>query len=77
MMTPYEYLQQKGIKKLHQPWKRYNFSIEELVTFLNEYSAWRNVTLLEAYRDLSVESKNQLRLGLSENNQQSYIPFMD
>lgn len=77
MMTPYEYLQQKGIKKLHQPWKRYNFSIEELVTFLNEYSAWRNVTLLEAYTDLSIESKNQLRLGLSENNQQSYIPFMD
>ena len=77
MMTPYEYLQQKGIKKLHQPWKRNSFSIEELVAFLNEYSAWRNVTLLEAYTELSKENKSQLNLGFSENSQQSYIPFMD
>ena len=76
-MTPYEYLQQKGIKKLHQPWKRYNFSIEELVAFLNEYSAWRNVTLIEAYTELSKEGTSQFKMGISENNQQSYIPFMD
>ena len=77
IMTPYEYLQQKGIKKLHQPWKRYNFSIEELVAFLNEYSAWRNVTLIEAYTELSKEITGQFKVGISENNQQGYIPFMD
>jgi hypothetical protein len=65
-MTPYEYLLEKGIKKVHQPWKRYNLSIEELVAFLNEYSTWKNMSLLETYNELSKENKDQLRLNFSD-----------
>jgi len=36
-MDAKEYLLKKGIKKVHQPNKRFNLSIEELVTFLDEF----------------------------------------
>lgn len=36
--TAYEFLQRKGIRKVHQPHKRYNLTICELVDFLNEYA---------------------------------------
>ena len=66
-MTPYEYLQEKGIKKVHQPWKRYNLSVEELVAFLNEYSTCKNMSLLEAYSNLAEENKGQLRPNFPED----------
>jgi hypothetical protein len=65
-MTPYEYLQQKGIKKIHQPWKRYNFSIEELVSFLTEYSTRKNISLLEVYDGLSNIDNEQMNLNYSK-----------
>jgi len=65
-MTPYEYLQQKGIKKIHQPWKRYNFSIEELVSFLTEYSTRKNISLIELYEGLSNIDSKQLNLNYSK-----------
>jgi len=68
-MTPYEYLQQKGIKKVHQPWKRYNFSIDELVAFLTEYSASKNVSIREAYHRLSNYNKDQLSFKFNEKAQ--------
>jgi hypothetical protein len=64
-MTPYEYLQQKGIKKIHQPWKRYNFSIEELVSFLTEYSTRKNISLREVYEGLSNTSSDNLNINYS------------
>jgi hypothetical protein len=64
-MTPYEYLQQKGIKKIHQPWKRYNFSIEELVSFLTEYSTRKNISLKEVYEGLSNTSSDNLNINYS------------
>ena len=66
-MTPYEYLQQKGIKKIHQPWKRYNFSIEELVSFLTEYSTRKNISLLEVYDGLSNNTNDNLNLNYSKH----------
>lgn len=66
-MTPYEYLQQKGIKKIHQPWKRYNFSIEELVSFLTEYSSRKNISLKELYDGLSNIDNEQINLNYSKN----------
>jgi len=65
-MTPYEYLQQKGIKKIHQPWKRYNFSIEELVSFLTEYSTRKNISLMELYDGLSNNSNENLNMNYSK-----------
>jgi hypothetical protein len=65
-MTPYEYLQQKGIKKIHQPWKRYNFSIEELVSFLTEYSTRKNISLMEVYDGLSNNTIDNLNLDYSK-----------
>ena len=66
-MTPYEYLQQKGIKKIHQPWKRYNFSIEELVSFLTEYSTRKNISLNEVYDGLSNNTTDNLNLNYSKH----------
>lgn len=37
--TAYEFLLRKGIRKIHQPNKRYNLTISELVEFLNEFAA--------------------------------------
>ena len=64
-MTPYEYLQQKGIKKIHQPWKRYNFSIEELVSFLTEYSSRKNIVLKEVYDGISNSNNDKINLNYS------------
>jgi hypothetical protein len=36
--TAYEFLLRKGIRKVHQPNKRYNLTIAELVEFLNEFA---------------------------------------
>lgn len=36
--TAYEFLIRKGIRKVHQPQKRYNLTVSELVEFLNEYA---------------------------------------
>jgi len=38
METAQEFLLKKGLRKVHQPHKRYNLSIGELVDFLNEYA---------------------------------------
>lgn len=69
-MTPYEYLHQKGIKKIHQPWKRYNFSIEELVSFLTEYSNRSNISLLKVYDGLSNNTKEKINLNYSSKPHQ-------
>jgi len=37
-MSAHEYLLKKGFKKVHQPKKRYNLTIEELVTMLEEFA---------------------------------------
>jgi len=37
-MGAQEYLLKKGFKKVHQPKKRYNLSIGELVSMLEEFS---------------------------------------
>jgi hypothetical protein len=76
-MNPYEYLERKGIKKVHQSWKRYNFSIEELITFLNEYSVWKKLSILKARNDLSTENKDQLDLNFPEDNSTRYIQYRD
>jgi len=36
--TAQEFLHRKGIRKIHQPHKRYNLTISELVEFLNEFA---------------------------------------
>lgn len=36
--TAYEFLLRKGISKVHQPNKRYNLTVAELLEFLNEYA---------------------------------------
>lgn len=37
-MKAYEFLLEKGINKVHQPNKRYNLTVYELITFLEEFS---------------------------------------
>jgi len=37
-MNAYEFLLKKGIRKVHQPNKQYNFSVAELIEFLEEFS---------------------------------------
>jgi len=37
-MSAQEFLLKKGFNKVHQPKKRYNLSIEELVTMLEEFA---------------------------------------
>jgi hypothetical protein len=36
--TAHEFLLRKGIRKVHQPHKRYNLTISELIEFLNEFA---------------------------------------
>ena len=36
--SAYEFLLRKGIRKVHQPNKRYNLTVAELLDFLNEYA---------------------------------------
>jgi hypothetical protein len=38
METAKEFLRKKGLKKVHQPSKRYNLSVRELSELLDEYS---------------------------------------
>jgi len=38
MESAQEFLIKKGFRKVHQPNKRYNLSIAELIEFLNEYA---------------------------------------
>jgi hypothetical protein len=38
METAYDFLLKKGITKVHQPTRKYNLSIAELVEFLDEYA---------------------------------------
>jgi hypothetical protein len=40
-MSAKEYLLKKGFKHVHQPRKRYNLTIEELVIMLEEFSMLR------------------------------------
>jgi hypothetical protein len=37
-MKAYEFLLEKGINKVHQPDKRYNLTVYELITFLEEFA---------------------------------------
>jgi len=37
-MSAQEYLLKKGFKKIHQPKRRYNLSIEELIFMLEEFA---------------------------------------
>jgi len=41
-MSAQEFLLKKGFKKVHQPKKRYNLSIEELVKMLEEFAQHQN-----------------------------------
>ncbi len=54
-----EFLQKKGFKKVHQPKKRYNLSIEELVSMLEEFA-----TREKDYRIPDSQDIQQLKLGL-------------
>ena len=76
-MTPYEYLQLKGIKKIHQPWKRYNFSIEELISFLTEYSSRKNISLKEVYDGLPSNTTKNVNLNYSNSNTSQIISHME
>jgi len=54
METAYEFLERKGITKVHQPGRRYNLSIAELAEFLDEYA---NKTL----KEFLIQKKPQIR----------------
>ena len=58
-MSAYEYLSAKGFKKVHQPKKRYNLSIEELVNLLEEFAQYH-----QNYRIQNAIDMRQLKLGL-------------
>ena len=58
-MSAYEYLLTKGFKKVHQPKKRYNLSIEELVNLLEEFAQYH-----QNYRIQNAIDMRQLKLGL-------------
>jgi hypothetical protein len=44
-MNAYEYLQRKGVRKVHQPQKKYNLSVGELIQFLEEFARVKTVEL--------------------------------
>lgn len=54
-----EYLHKKGFKKVHQPKKRYNLTIEELVSMLEEFA-----TNEKDFRIPDSQDIQQLKLGL-------------
>jgi len=54
-----EFLQKKGFKKVHQPKKRYNLSIEELVSMLEEFA-----TREKDYGIPDSQDIQELKLGL-------------
>ena len=42
-MNAYEFLLKKGINKVHQPKRKYNLSVTELIQFLEEYSREKKI----------------------------------
>lgn len=50
-MNAYEYLQKKGVKKVHQPHKKYNLSVAELIQFLEEFSVLKTIELKSSGRN--------------------------
>jgi hypothetical protein len=58
-MSAYEYLLAKGFKKIHQPKKRYNLSIEELVFLLEEFAQYQ-----QNYKIQEAIDMRQLKLWL-------------
>jgi len=44
-MNAYEYLQKKGVRKVHQPQKKYNLSVGELIQFLEEFARVKTADL--------------------------------
>lgn len=57
-MKAYEFLLEKGINKVHQPSKRYNLSVHELITFLEEFAhrekkVFYNPFEIRMYKNLS------------------------
>jgi len=57
-MKAYEFLLEKGINKVHQPNKRYNLTVYELIPFLEEYAQKEKVVAynpfeIRMYRNLS------------------------
>jgi hypothetical protein len=57
-MKAYEFLIEKGINKVHQPNKRYNLTVYELLTFLEEYAQKEKASSyspyeLRAYKNIS------------------------
>jgi hypothetical protein len=57
-MKAYEFLLEKGINKVHQPNKRYNLTVHELITFLEEFAQKEKAFLynpfeIRMYRNLS------------------------
>jgi hypothetical protein len=56
-MNAYEFLLKKGVRKVHQPNKHYNFSVAELIEFLEEYSRERKIA---AIRSINRTAPNNL-----------------
>ena len=50
-MNAYEYLQKKGVRKVHQPQKKYNLSVAELIQFLEEFAMVKTIELKSSGRD--------------------------
>jgi len=48
IMNAYEFLLKKGVKKVHQPDKKYNLSVAELIQFLEEYSRERKIASIHS-----------------------------
>jgi len=49
-MNAFEFLSKKGVKKVHQPNKHYNISVEELIEFLEEYSKERKMAAIRSIK---------------------------
>ena len=47
-MNAHEFLLKKGVKKVHQPDKKYNLSVAELIQFLEEYSRERKIASIHS-----------------------------
>jgi hypothetical protein len=56
-MNAYEFLLKKGVRKVHQPNKYYNFSLAELIEFLEEYSRERKIA---AIRSINRSDRNNM-----------------
>jgi hypothetical protein len=71
METAQEFLLQKGFRKVHQPKKRYNITIGELVEFLNEY-AEKAIKNGNGFKN-KTETRNPNRTG-TDNDYFSRVP---